>query len=119
MNLPDVRALALLAFAALASAGCSEKVSPYVGTWEGEKSRVLLQRNGLGSARLFGAVTEGPLSWTQGVDGAQLSIGSDAASSRTFTARITKEGRLRVVSGGMEEVLTRREQTDGDDASPR
>lgn len=119
MNLHGISTLALLSSALLASAGCSEKVSPYVGTWEAEKSRILLQRNGLGSARLFGAATEGPLSWTQGVDGAQISIGADTASSRTFTARITPDGHLRVVSGGMEEVLTRREPTDGDDPSPR
>lgn len=101
-----------VALVSLTGAGCVEPKSPFVGTWSEGDARVVLEKNGLGSARLFGAIADRPLSWTMGVDGAVLRVGGEVASAREFTATITGDGRLRVVASSDEQVLMRRETPD-------
>lgn len=109
MNAARAMIASTVALLSIAVAGCTEGKNPLVGRWSEGNSRVVLEKNGLGSARLFGAITDRPLSWTQGVDGAMLRVGGEIASAREFTATITGDGRLRVVASGEDETLLRRE----------
>lgn len=111
--IPVSRVLALVVvLLSPCAAGCTAPVSPFVGAWSEGNSRVVLEKNGLGSARLFGAAADRPLSWTIGVDHALLRVGGEVASAREFTATITGDGRLRVVSSSEGETFLRRETPD-------